>query len=135
MPDISVKIGTVAVNRDARKVPARFSDSAKAKMAEAFAAALKKAPGFTADGKADGPGFSVDLTLDEVTIGTGQVAVVVKAVINTAPKAELKRAVTGRAKVPGDTSDGAVIAGITAATDALMTQQVFPAIRQIVNAP
>jgi hypothetical protein len=129
MPDIYVDIGPMTYNSDAKKADKKYAEKAKNAIKAAAAAALGGAPGFTTK---KGPGFTLRLKVDEVTVGPKGVTCKVKGELLRYPKPLMvSTSLNGSATVPGHGSDTDVTKCLEAIVKDMLTKNVIPVMKQL----
>jgi hypothetical protein len=136
MPDILIDVGPMGFSKDTNKVAVKYTTWSQQVMQDALKAAVTQTPGFTLDKTVVPKGYTVNLTLAEVSFITLQGMPGVKALLDGAvasypAKLLVSSSLFGSAKIGGDTSDGAVKDAVKEAVKVTMRDSIFPTIKRL----
>lgn len=134
MEDIFVNIGELSINKDPNKAAKKYADTAKAALRKGMQRAIKNSAGFTTEKTATTTsGFTVNLKVSEIAVGTGSVTCKLTGELLKWPKPEMiSTSLSGGGRVDGGTSDAAIADCIDSVAEEMMKGRVLPVIKRLV---
>jgi hypothetical protein len=135
MSDTYVDVGSMACNKDTKKVAFKYTATAPKQMRDAAIKAIRSSPGFTPDKVGNPEGYAFNAKLTEVAFGTykGQPSVTCKlnGEVTTYPKpVMLTTSLPGNGTVPGGTTDRDVEDCIKETMTAIVKDKVIPYLKK-----